>query len=371
MITGKRLMAKKTIAIFTSVEGHFSIAEAILADIQNKYSVKLYFERDDLFDFYVTFYKYFPAVMKVPFYLTKRKRLLTLMHQYCKKKYLEKVMAFCKKNKPDLIISTYFMYNSSIEQYCLENKIPFINILPDPLTVHPMIISKKATFNAMFDQQQIVNCKKQMRANYTQTGWFVRPQFEESYDQATVKKQLGLDPNVLTFLIASGSEGSNFVGTIFPSLLSSSKKLQIVIACGNNKNMLKTVQVLSEITEKLREQIVLIPLPFTDKIHLYMQAADLIIGKAGPNTIFESIATHTPFFAVTHIPGQEDGNLTIIKNYKIGYVQENPFKAARLLKKIMENPNELEQFVEPINTLAKMNHQSKKILLQEIDKLLN
>jgi UDP-N-acetylglucosamine:LPS N-acetylglucosamine transferase len=280
-------------------------------------------------------------------------------------------MKFCKKNKPDLIISTYFMYNSSIEQYCQENKVPFINILPDPYSVHPMTISKKATFNAMFDKQQEINCAKMMKANYTHTGWFVRPQFEEKYDKNAVRKELGLQPDTLTFLIASGSEGSNFVSTIFPSLLSSSKKIQIVIACGNNKNLLKTVQVLSEITEKLRDQIVLIGLPFTDKIHLYMQASDLVIGKAGPNTIFESIATRTPFFAVTHIPGQEDGNLTIIKNYHLGYVQENPFKAARLLKKIMEDPTQLEEFAEPVNKLAEYNHNSKKVLLQEIDKLLN
>jgi len=371
MNAGKNFMPKKTIAIFTSVEGHFSIAEAIIADIQKKYTVQLYFERDDLFDYYVAFYKYFPAVMKVPFYLTKRKKIISLMHQYLKKKYLEKVMSFCKKHTPDLIISTYFMYNASIEEYCQTHKIPFINVIADPYTVHPVSISKKASFNAMFDDQHEINCRKMMRASYAQTGWFLRPQFEEEYDQKKVKKELGLDPDTLTFLIASGSEGSSFVGTIFPSILSSSKKLQIVIACGNNKNLLKTVRFLSDITEKLRDQIVVIPLPFTEKIHLYMQAADLVIGKAGPNTIFESVATHTPFFAITHIPGQEDGNLNIIKNYNIGLVQENPFKAARLLKKIMEDPTQLDKFSQPIQKLADHNMQAKKILLQEIDKLLN
>ena len=364
-------MSKKTIAIFSSVEGHLSIAEAVMADLQKDYIVKLYVERDVLFDFYATFYKYFPAAMRVPFYITKQMRLLKVMHQYCKNQYLDKVQAFIKKTKPDLVVSTYLMYNSSIEEVCQEKGIPFINVLADPFTVHPMLISKKANINALFDDTQTEICKRIMRANYKVTGWFVRPQFETAYDKKEVRKKLNLNPDILTFLIASGSEGSSFVSTIFPTLLSSSKKLQIIIACGNNKNLFKTVQVLSEITEKVRDRIELIPLAFTDQIHLYMQASDLVIGKAGPNTLFESVATHTPFFAITHIPGQEDGNLTIIKNYHLGHVQENPFKAGRLLKKIMENPEQLEEFTEPIKKLADHNKNSRKILLQEVDKLLN
>lgn len=365
-------MSKKTIALFTTVEGHLSIAEAVMADLQNKYTVKMYLERDNLFDFYVTFYKYFPAAMQVPFHLTKRIRLLKLMHQYCFNKYYEKVSAFCKKTKPDLCISTYFMYNSSIEKVCQDSDIPFINVLADPYTIHPMLISKKADLNLLFDATQATFCKKIIKqAEYLPAGWFVRPQFLEKYDQKAVRTSLNLDPHTLTFLIASGSEGSSFVSTIFPYLLSSSQKIQIIIACGNNKNLFKTVQVLSDITEKVRERIHLVPLAFTDQIHLYMQAADLVIGKAGPNTLFESVATQTPFFAITHIPGQEDGNLTIIKKYKLGYVEENPLKAGRLLKKIMEHPEQLQAFEKSIKTLAETNRQSKTILNQEVVRLLS
>ncbi len=364
-------MSKKTIAIFTTAEGHLSIAEALIADLQHSYSVKLYFKRDDFFfDFYATFYKYFPAMLRIPFYVSKRKRFLKPMHQYFQKKYQVDIQKFVKKSKPDLCISTYFMYNSSIEAACETDQIPFINVLADPLSIHPLFLSKKAQFNAVFDAKQESVCQKIIKTKYVKTGWFIRPQFEEEYDTKLVRTELGLQTDVLTFLIVSGSEGSNFISTIFPTLLASSQKIQIIIACGNNKNLFKTVQVLSEMTEKFRDRIMLIPLAFTDQIHRYMQAADLVIGKAGPNTLFESIATQTPFFAITHIPGQEDGNLTIIKHYHVGYVQENPFKAGRLLKRIIENPDLLTEFIEPIKKLAKHNRQSKQIILDEIDGLI-
>ena len=75
-------MPKKTLVIFTSIQGHYSLAEAITADLQQKYAIRIYKERDGLFDFYNTFYKFFPAVLRIPFYLTKRKKLLGIMHQY-------------------------------------------------------------------------------------------------------------------------------------------------------------------------------------------------------------------------------------------------------------------------------------------------
>lgn len=364
-------LPKKKIALFTTTEGHYSIAEAIAVELQKNYQVKIYFEREQLFDFYAAFYKYFPAVLRVPFYVSDRKEFSNLIDQFCKNKYLGKVTAFLKKNKPSLVISTFNLFNSSIEECCKLSGTPFVNVLTDPYTTHLKLISKKADFNTTFDLQQKKACMKKKRANYVETGWFVRPQFEETYDQADVRKKLGLDPNILTFLVVSGSEGSNFVSGIFPAILSSAEKLQIVIACGGNKSLLKTVQVMAEITERIKDKITIVPLPFTTEIHKYMQAADLVIGKAGPNMLFESVATKTPFFAITHLPGQEDGNLTIIKNYNLGYVEENPFKAAKILKRIVAHPKELDQFAAPLEALAEHNRQSKKILSQAIAKLLN
>jgi UDP-N-acetylglucosamine:LPS N-acetylglucosamine transferase len=101
-----------------------------------------------------------------------------------------------------------------------------------------------------------------------------------------------------------------------------------------------------------------------------MQASDLVIGKAGPNLLFETVATKTPFFAITHIAGQEDGNLDIIKEYKLGYVEENTIKANRLLGDIINHPEKLKKFLPHIEKLATYNRQAANILSQTISKLL-
>lgn len=361
----------KTVCIFTSVEGHRSIADAIQELLSDEYKVELFIERDESFDYYLPFYQFFPGIFKLPFTLAKQKQILKLLSRIFKEKYYDKVKAFCDEHQPDLCISTYFMYNSSLELISKEKNIPFINIITDPRTVHPMVISEKATVNVLFDDYQIDYCSTYVKdANYQTFGWIIRKKFEGEYEKNAVRKKIGLKPDVLTFLISSGSEGTNIVSKIFPSLMSASLPAQIIVACGNNKTLLKSVQLLSDVLKKSKNLTTLIPLGFTTEMQLYIQAADLVIGKAGPNTIFEAVAAEVPFFAITHISGQEDGNLDIIRDYNIGYVEENPFKAAKLISSIMKHPEQLGEFKENLHRLAKVNQNGKKDLRKFIDNLL-
>ena len=110
---------------------------------------------------------------------------------------------------------------------------------------------------------------------------------------------------------------------------------------------------------------------YTENTHKYLQASDLVIGKAGPNLLFETVATQTPFFAISHIAGQEDGNLDIIKKYKLGFVEENPVKAIKLTRKIIRNPKILKRFQKPLQRLSEYNNKSYKILMEYIKEKLN
>jgi UDP-N-acetylglucosamine:LPS N-acetylglucosamine transferase len=95
-----------------------------------------------------------------------------------------------------------------------------------------------------------------------------------------------------------------------------------------------------------------------------MQAADIIVGKAGPNTLFESVATYKPFLAITHISGQEDGNLDIIREKKLGWVEENPLKASRKLHELINNLPLLTSLQPDILKMANHNLAAKKVLLK-------
>ena len=72
-------------------------------------------------------------------------------------------------------------------------------------------------------------------------------------------------------------------------------------------------------------------LPHTNDIAPYMAAADIIMGKAGPNILFESVMLGKPFFATTFIPGQEQENLAFIQRHGLGWVALHPEEQRSLL----------------------------------------
>jgi len=367
-----RLMSKrKTIGIFTTMEGHLSITDAIEETLKNQYRTKRFIGDIPFTKAWIALYQFFPKLGQVPYRVMSKQKSNEYINKILKIKFQQKINKFFTKHHLSLLINTHGGFNSSLEHIQDVSGAPFINVLSDPLTLYPVIISQQAKTNLTFDQKTNSYCREYYpQAKYQATGWFVRSRFEEDYDKKKIRKKLKLDADTLTFLIASGSEGTNLIMKVLPSLMFSSKPVQVIVACGSNQALYKSIQALQSLLDKNEKSNFIIPLKFTPNIHLYMQAADLVIGKAGPNTLFESVATQTPFFAITHISGQEDGNLEIIKEYNLGYVEENLLKIQKLLKKIIKQPEDLESFKKDVLKMKVYNQQAKEKLKKIVSDLI-
>ena len=362
---------KKKVAIFTAPEGHLSISEAISESLSKKYKIDIFFQRDPAFSLYVPIYQLIPQAPRILFKISKNKPSVKIVNQIFEKNYYDLIKKFIENKSPDLCISTHWLYHPSLSTICSKKKIPYLNAISDPRSIHPFCTAKSPCTNLVFDQLAINHCKKNSpNKDYQEIGWFVRNTYEKKYQIQEVRKKLNLDEQKFTVLVVSGSEGTSAILKILPALFAKSKPFNMIIACGNNTVLRKSISALIPIVKQQNPTLNLTSLPFTKNLHKYMQAADLIVGKAGPNTLFESVATLTPFFAITHISGQENGNLDIIRDYNLGYVEENPFKAAKLLIEIINHPEQLMQFQKPLKKLADYNLQAKTKLLKLIAKLL-
>ncbi|MDQ3008940.1 MAG: hypothetical protein M3Q81_05115 [bacterium] len=352
---------RKKVGLFTSTEGHLSIAQAIRESLEPTYEVVLFEEVMELMPLYVFLYQVFPMGHKIPFYLTQNPFSLETINKFCSARYQKKIAAFYAEHQFDYVLSTYFMFNSSLAQVSQTTGVPFVNILPDPLTVHPSTVAPTARVNVTFDEATSKECRKYQphkKVQFEPLGWFVRKKFVPVTSKKAKRSELGLESEILTFLITSGSEGTSFIIKLLPGLLSSATPVQLIIACGNNKSLYRSASAIAAVYRKKNPHNKALVLSFTSQIEEYMQAADLVVGKAGPNSIFEAVATHTPFFATTHIQGQEDGNLQIIKRYKLGFVEENTRRALTKLRSIIENPAQLETLAPSIKEMAAHNQQS-------------
>jgi UDP-N-acetylglucosamine:LPS N-acetylglucosamine transferase len=359
------------ILILSTIYGHKSIAEAIQETLREaSYQTKTIIETNWITRLYSLVYQKRPEINGLAYHFLHQtddnELLKTFTQQTCllSTHQLEQTI---QDYAPDLVINTYVQFIPVLEKLKQKQGLPFFNFVANPRTVIPKFeLSPKAEHNLVFDQTLVEKIKPH-GIETKPIGWFVRSKFEQDYQQDHQKKQLGLLQKP-TFLINSGYSGKEKSVLVLKELLKKQLDLQLIFSCGKNDDLLKEVKTLSQNNDS--QALRIIPLSFTDKLHQYLQAADLVIGKAGPNTIFESAATSTPFFATTHIPGQENGNLELIKQYQLGYVQQNAVKAAKKLAAISQDISRLDKFKPHLKSLAEYNQQAKPKLLKLVSQTI-
>jgi UDP-N-acetylglucosamine:LPS N-acetylglucosamine transferase len=367
---------KRKILILTVKWGHLSIAKAIQSSL-SRYNINAEVTQIDVEGLseisYTAFYRLFPNLWKIPFKLSEFDQARKLAENYFHKSYGKKLEAVIAEKNPDIVISVYFGFNPTLDKLSAKSGFKLINMITNPRTFSRIELSL-GSYDYLFDKKAVSRCRKLglKKDKYVIGGWFVRSEFYEDYDKKDVRKKLGQPEDIFNICIIGGSEGNYGILKILPAFIGLSEKVQLVFICGNNKQLQKTVEGFAKIismAENNNMQITI--LGYTQNVYKYMQAADLVLGKAGPNQLFETVSTQTPFFAVSHISGQEDGNLDIIKEYKLGFVEENPYKATRLLRNIIKNPGILKRFDKPLKKMAEYNSNEsqvlQKLILEDLD----
>ncbi|MDQ6659917.1 MAG: hypothetical protein M3Z24_03000, partial [Chloroflexota bacterium] len=111
-------------------------------------------------------------------------------------------------------------------------------------------------------------------------------------------------------------------------------------------------------------------LPYTKEIAPFMAAADVIMGKAGPNMLFESVMLSKPFIASAYIPGQEQANLQFIQRHGLGWVALQAEEQHSLLATLAHNPDQLKAISPTINAYRQWNAEANKRIVPLIRSLL-
>jgi len=367
---------KQRALLFTTIQGHASIADAIDKKLTAaSWETSSATFTDPSLNVYRWLYRHAPSLCWFYYNVLFLPGIKHLISSYTRISHRNVYAQAIKNFSADVIIGTSYGFDSLILEHIAEQKrlgLPhplFINIVVDPRTFFATNVVDLADANCVFDEEIAKLCKAaRPLATVEPTGWFVRPEFNSSASKTDMRRELGLDPDKLTLLFAAGSEGEIKSAQLIPQLLALGQPTQIVLACGSNEELRRKFQPLVDMHANDFEQK-FFTLPFTRELHKYVRAADLLVGKAGPNTIFEAAACSTPFFATTHITGQEDGNLDIIREHELGYVEENLEKAKLLLSEIITQPNQLKKFDKPLKKIAQYNERSVDRLLTVIHKL--
>lgn len=363
----------KKVLILTSSEGHVSIAQAIAQRLRSTYAVAVSVYKSPEFSLYLPIYQLFPSLFKFPYKLAEYERARDFAKKLVKQRYGKIISTMIEREKPDYVISTYLFYDQLCADYGKEHHISTLNVIANPRTIHPLETCTDSRANLVFDTKAVKTLRDYGVEDdkILETGWFVREQFRPATDKNAIRKKLHLLEQPLTLLFSAGSDGSSTILKILPLFFQVQTPVQVVFVCGNNTSLYRSLRLFIKTFHFANQNspVRFTVLRFVENMHEYIQASDLVVGKAGPNSLFEAVACHVPFFAITHISGQEDGNLELIEEQQLGLVEENPLRAISKLKEIIANPVMLRQFQPALVSMATKNEHSGEMLLQLLNRL--
>lgn len=214
-----------------------------------------------------------------------------------------------QKFQPDAVVVTFPLYHSALHAcYALGNRhIPTITVVTDLAEVHRLWFHRVADLCAVATER-VAAVAQQRRVPPSRvriTGLPVHPALaQRSMDKPALRQALGWDPDRTTIL-AVGSKRVGRLAEFIRPLNTPHLPIQLAIVTGGDD---ATYQELLQTDWQVPTHLY----NFVDNMPQLMQAADLLVGKAGGLIITEGLACGLPQLIIDAIPGQETGNLDYV-----------------------------------------------------------
>ena len=164
----------------------------------------------------------------------------------------------------------------------------------------------------------------------------VRADFYESRPEKEAKAMLGLPVDRRVVLMMSGSMGCGPIAETVEAILAA-LPAETVLApvCGRNEALYETLSRLPQTGMSL------FPVGFTKEIATYMDAADLIVTKAGGLSSTEAAVKHLPIVFIDAIPGLESHNRDYFVSAGYAVSGDTPKEIAERIAALLASPEAL------------------------------
>lgn len=209
--------------------------------------------------------------------------------------------------RPDLVLCTHFLPSTLLalrrRKKLFAGKI--FTVVTD-FDVHGMWLATPSdhTFVAVEEARAYLTSFGIDPASITVSGIPTDPVFAQSKDRGQLAEKHALRSDLPTLLISSGGFGVTNVTEILDALAGLAVSVQVLIACGRNQALKKDMDSYAASHPERHLRV----LGFTDVMDEYMELADLMVGKPGGLTTWESFQKGLAWVVVNPIPGQEERN---------------------------------------------------------------
>lgn len=144
------------------------------------------------------------------------------------------------------------------------------------------------------------------------TGVPLMPDFTRPLSQGDARQELQLPQSGPIVLVLGGGLGLS-VDAAVAALLERKDGPRLIAMPGRNVNARRTLEVLVR-----KHPGRLHVCDWTDRMDIYLRAADVVVGKPGGITVAEALACGRPLLATRSLGGQEGFNIAFLQSHGVG-----------------------------------------------------
>lgn len=217
-----------------------------------------------------------------------------------------------RKISPQLIISTQMVPAAMAAHLRQRGKlqVPIIGVMTD-FGVHDFWKQQGMEHYCLAHESNLGSIGLPQAREHA-TGVPLMPGFSTPMSQVEARRLLGLLPDTGIVLVLGGGLGLS-VDAATTLLLQRRTTMHVIAMSGRNQ---AARSELARLEQRHRQSLSVCD--WTDRMDIYLRAADLVVGKPGGITVAESLACGRPLLATRSLGGQEGFNVDFLERHAVG-----------------------------------------------------
>lgn len=340
--------------------GHRSAAEAIIEAVELEYPGKMRLEMVDFFRRYAPLPlsrapEMYPPLTRLPDlwslgYHMSDGELRTRFFYSTIWPYVRRgTYRLVASHPADLYVSVHPLCNTPVLR-AGRGRIPhFMTVVTDMVTTHA------AWFNPRADLIVVPTDAARERAlelgirpeRLRVVGLPVADRFcHPAEEKMEIRARLGWETDRPVILLVGGGEGMGPLERIARAVNEAGLLASLVIVAGRNQSLRERLEAYSW---KMPVHVY----GFVREMPDFMRAADMLVSKAGPGTISEAFISGLPIILYSRLPGQEDGNVTYVREQGAGVWAPETEQVVAALRLWVYDPKARQKAADAAHRLAK------------------
>jgi 1,2-diacylglycerol 3-beta-galactosyltransferase len=251
--------------------------------------------------------------------------------------------------KPDLVVSVHPVLVAPVIRALGRDRPPVLTVVTDLVTTHALWYHHRVdlclvptesarqralAFGMRPEQVDVVGLPVSER--------FCQP----VSDPLRLRQELGWPPDRPMVLVVGGGEGMGPLYEIARALASKGGNLGLAVVAGRNTRLQAQLEATAW-------EVPTFIYGFERRMPQMMQAASLLVTKAGPGTVTEALNAGLPMVLYSYLPGQEEGNVGYVVDQGVGLWAPGPERTANAVSSWLSGPEELKQAAATCRRIAR------------------